>query len=217
MWVSRGGDFLTHPGRYGGEGRDQSPRDVSLPFRVTADGAPARAPPSQWAQSRALLRQRCSGRWLSPSGDAGRGVRSWEWGVCMLCKACGGLLYGNLAGPSSNPDHIIQGEVPPNQARPPRGELNAKEVKKERKKERKATNLFELLNLRWLLWLLRLLRLLWLLWLPWLLWLLFSFCSFCGFSGWGVYAHSQGRSSGVGPVPLLLSAVFLGGRYGRKG
>ena len=33
MWVPRGGDFLTHPGRYGGEGRDQSPRDFSLPFR----------------------------------------------------------------------------------------------------------------------------------------------------------------------------------------
>ena len=46
-------------------------------------------------------------------------------GVCMLCKACGGLLYGNLAGPSSNPAHIVQGEVPPNQARPPRGELDS--------------------------------------------------------------------------------------------
>ena len=43
----------------------------------------------------------------------------------MLCKACGGLLYGNLAGPSSNPAHIVQGEVPPNQARPPRGELDS--------------------------------------------------------------------------------------------
>ena len=31
----------------------------------------------------------------------------------------------NLAGPSSNPAHIIQGEVPPNQARPPKGELNS--------------------------------------------------------------------------------------------
>ena len=31
----------------------------------------------------------------------------------------------NLAGPSSNPSHIIQGEAPPNQARPPKEELNS--------------------------------------------------------------------------------------------
>ena len=61
MWVPRGGDFLTHPGRYGSKGRDQSPRDFSLPFRVTADGAPARAPPSQWAHGPGI-HQRCSGR-----------------------------------------------------------------------------------------------------------------------------------------------------------
>eukprot|EP00966_Prymnesium_polylepis_P046055 1066486-Prymnesium_polylepis.1 len=41
MWVPRGGDLLTHPGRYGAKERDQTPRDFSLPFRVTADGAPA--------------------------------------------------------------------------------------------------------------------------------------------------------------------------------
>jgi hypothetical protein len=55
------------------------------------------------------------------------------------------------------------------------------------------------------------------LWLPWLLWLLLSFCSFCGFCGWGVYAHPQGRSSGAGPVPLLLNAVFLVASMAGKG
>ena len=39
MWVPRREDFLTHPGRYGSKGRDQSPREFSLPFRVMADGA----------------------------------------------------------------------------------------------------------------------------------------------------------------------------------
>ena len=57
---------------------------------------------------------------LNPPEMRGRGVRSWEWGVCMLCRACGGLLYGNLAGPSSNPAHMYRERSP--QTRPaPRG------------------------------------------------------------------------------------------------
>ena len=69
-----------------------------------------------WGEARAAQEGR---RWPAA------GPRALKRSVCMLCKACGGLLYGNLAGPSSNPAHIVQGEVPPNQARPPRGELDS--------------------------------------------------------------------------------------------
>eukprot|EP00966_Prymnesium_polylepis_P049382 1143043-Prymnesium_polylepis.1 len=66
-------DSLTHPGRYGSEaeGRDQRPRDFSLPFRghggrIAGSSAPlpvgsrARHPP-------AMLWER--GRWLNPSPE----------------------------------------------------------------------------------------------------------------------------------------------------
>ena len=85
-------------------------------------------------------------------------------GVCVLCKAVEVFCTGSRRDLLRTAAHTLCREKSPQTG--PRGDLIAKEIKKERKKERKATDLLELLNLRWLL---RLLRLLWLLWLPWLL------------------------------------------------
>ena len=132
-------------------------------------------------------------------------------GMCVLCKAVEVFCTGSRRDLLRTAAHTLCREKSPQTG--PRGDLIAKEIKKERKKKRKASDVLETPSLWWLLRLLRLLRLLWLLWL---LWLLLSFCSFCGFCGWGstpipgVAAREQARY-------LLLSAVFLVAGMAGKG
>jgi hypothetical protein len=57
MWVPRGGDFLTHPGRYGSKERDQSPRAPGFLPALSGHGeriAGSNARPSQWAHGATL-------------------------------------------------------------------------------------------------------------------------------------------------------------------